>query len=97
MEVFNARTLLDVLTDDDERELMQHLPEVDRTPQGLREFLQSPQFQQALRAFNSAVVHGHMHNILQQLGTDPNQLTPSDSATAAFLRTLQKQLENKKP
>lgn len=94
-DVFNSTVILQNLTPDAERELMQHLPEIDRTPHGLRAFLRSPQFQQALRAFNVAVVQGHMPAILRQMGIDPNQSVAADSATASFLKTLEKHLKKK--
>lgn len=95
-EIFTSRALLAVLRPEDEAELLPHLPPLDQSPHGLRAFLQSPQFQQALQAFNGAVMRGHAEGILRQLGVDPAHRVQAATASESFLKTLQEQLQKKK-
>ena len=74
--------------------LMPLLPEVDRSLHGLRAFLSSPQFQQALGAFEAALRGGHKEEILRQLGCKPGDTQADTTMIGAFLKTIEK--SNKK-
>ncbi|CAG8601070.1 8331_t:CDS:2 [Acaulospora morrowiae] len=53
--------------------LFPHLPpNINRTPEELREVIQSPQFAQALQSLNIALQSGQLGPLLTQLGLDPS-------------------------
>lgn len=64
------------------RELLQHLPEGDRTPEGLRQTLRSPQFRGALGQLTSALNSDSYNSIMANFGLDP----ASEAAAAAMAR-----------
>lgn len=110
IDVLESRSLQPLLCDDEEtlRLLLPLLPEVDRSAQGLRSFLSSPQWRQAVQMFNYALVKGlksfsgfifssnisgHMPAILNQLGINPNNTVQDASVIGSFLKTLEKNLK----
>lgn len=50
--------------------LLPDLPEERRTPEELYAFLHSPQLQQAIRTFASALETGQMNHLLRQIGVE---------------------------
>jgi hypothetical protein len=89
LEVLDSRALIPLAQDPAIRDaLLPLLPETDRTPHGLRNFLTSPQFQQAVQAFDGAVRAGHMQNILRQLGV--NEQVQDTSIIGSFLKSIEK-------
>ncbi len=91
LEVFDSRALAALTDDTTVREaLLPLLPELDRSPRGLREFLRSPQFQQAVQTFDAAVRGGHMQNILRQMGIQNQE--QDASIVGSFLKSIEKAL-----
>ncbi|KAG0172529.1 adhesion regulating molecule 1 [Apophysomyces sp. BC1015] len=68
--------------------LFPFLPEnAERTPQEVRQVVQNPQFQQALRSLTVALESGQLGPLLGQLGLDPAAGTDVE----AFLRAIEQQ------
>ncbi len=89
LEVLDSRALIPLVQEPAVRDaLLPLLPEIDRTPHGLRAFLTSPQFQQAVQAFDAAVRAGHMQNILRQLGA--NEQVQDTTTIGSFLKSIEK-------
>jgi len=68
-----------------QQQLMQYLPEENRSPQELIALLRSPQYQQALEAFNSALQSGQLTELLRQFGVGPST---GGSGVDQFLQAL---------
>ncbi|CAG8799567.1 28959_t:CDS:10, partial [Gigaspora margarita] len=73
--------------------LFPHLPnDINRTPEELREVIQSPQFAQALQSLSIALQSGQLGPLLTQLGLDPS----AGSGVEAFLRAIQNQVSRQR-
>lgn len=96
LDVFDSRQLSEALQNAPEvlEGLLPYLPEVDRTPHGLFSFLSSPQFQQAVAAFNAALHQGHQQEILRQLDCAGAAPVTDASVVGYFLRTVEKHLSS---
>lgn len=75
--------------------LMPLLPEIDRTEHGLKSFLSSPQFQQAVAAFQAAIHGGHKDEILRQLGCNPADTVQDASVMGSFIKSIEKAASRK--
>lgn len=91
-QIFDSRSLSEILDSAPElvESLMSLLPEIDRTPHGLKSFLSSPQFQQAIGAFDAALRGGHKEEILRQLGCAPSDAVADSTMIGSFFKTLEK-------
>jgi 26S proteasome regulatory subunit N13 len=67
-------------------QLLPYLPEGQRSPEELMQMVHSAQFQQALRAFNSALQSGALAEVLPALGLPPSAAAGD---VQEFLRALQ--------
>ncbi|RUS20652.1 hypothetical protein BC937DRAFT_94691 [Endogone sp. FLAS-F59071] len=68
--------------------LFSYLPEnSQRTPEELRDIIQSPQFTQALQSLSIALQSGQLGPLLTQLGLDPS----AGNSVEAFLNAIQEQ------
>ncbi|CAG8697938.1 6056_t:CDS:2, partial [Acaulospora colombiana] len=80
--------LRDILSGIQMSALFPHLPpNINRTPEELREVIQSPQFAQALQSLSIALQSGQLGPLLTQLGLDPS----AGNGVEAFLRAIQEQ------
>ncbi|KAI7847776.1 proteasome complex subunit Rpn13 ubiquitin receptor-domain-containing protein [Circinella umbellata] len=88
-DVLTTQTLTPLLND---REicaaLFPHLPEEsERSPEEVRQVVQSPQFQQALATLSFALESGELGPLLTQLGLDPS----AGNSVESFLRAIEQQ------
>jgi hypothetical protein len=87
--VMTSEALLPLLSNPAVAEqLLPYLPEGQRNPEELRELVRSPQFHQALQAFNSALQSGALADVLPALGLPASA---AGGGVQDFLRALQEQ------
>jgi len=92
--VITPEALLPILNNPQVAEqLLPYLPEGQRDPQELRQLVHSPQFHQALQAFNSALQSGALADVLPALGLPPSA---AGGGVQEFLRTLQAQAQRQR-
>ncbi|GAQ79096.1 26S Proteasom Rpn13 [Klebsormidium nitens] len=90
LDVLRPERILPLLNNPTIQErLAPHLPESLRTPQEMRELVQSPQFQQQVETFSSALQSGQMD--LSQFGIDPSKYGYS---VTAFLQAIEDQAKD---
>jgi len=86
-QIINAEAILPILSSPQvQSELLPYLPEGRRTPEELHQILRSPQFQQSMESFSSALQSGQLGELLRQFGLD-------STGVEGFLRALQRQVE----
>jgi len=89
-QVINADAILPLLSNPAiQAQLLPFLPEERRTPEELRELLRSPQFQQSLESFSSALQSGQLGELTRQFGLGTN--TGAPTSVEGFLSALQSQ------
>jgi len=72
-------------------QLLPFLPEGQRNPDELRQLVRSPQFHQALQAFNSALESGALAGLMPALGLPASA---AGGGVQSFLRALQEQAQS---
>lgn len=88
-QIINPDTVLPLLSSPQVQErLLPLLPEGHRTPEELAQLIRSPQFQQSLQHFGSALQSGQLGEFMRHLGLDPHG---SPSSVEGFLRAIQEQ------
>ncbi|CAH1111388.1 unnamed protein product [Psylliodes chrysocephalus] len=88
-----SESLAGVLNDPDTlQQLQNHLPAVDQnTQEALRSTLASPQFQQAVSQFSSALESGQLGPIVSQLSVNPDAVAAAAQGNMAdFVKALEK-------
>jgi len=86
-QIINADAITPLLMSPQvQADLLPFLPEGRRTPEELGQILRSPQFQQSLESFSSALQSGQLGELLRQFGLDV-------SGVEGFLRALQRHVE----
>jgi len=92
--VLNAEAILPLLNDPlVQAQLLPLLPEGNRTREELQELLRSPQFQQAVSQFNSALQSGQLSQLMPLLGL-PATAGGTQGGVGALLRAIQEQARN---
>jgi len=89
--IINAEAILPLLNDPQVQErLLPLLPEGNRSREELQELLRSPQFQQAVSQFNSALQSGQLGQLMPLLGL-PGATGGPQGGVAALLQAIQEQ------
>jgi len=89
--IIDAEAILPLLNDPHVQErLLPLLPEANRTREELQELIRSPQFQQAVSQFNSALHSGQLGQLMPMLGLPPSVGGPQ-GGVAALLQAIQEQ------
>lgn len=98
--VLTQEVLTELLTDDAAvADLIPHLPESHKSPEGLREVLTSPQLRQSLGALTQAVHSDQLPLLMTSMGLDPGAVAAAATGTDAMevlCRAMEVQLKEDK-
>jgi len=93
-QIMNADTVLPLIMNNPDivNQLLPLLPEERRTPEEIQSVLRSPQFQQSLEVFNSALQSGQLTDMIRQFNIQTNG---GPQTIESFLTQLQSQAQQR--